>query len=132
MPRRAHNDLCTYVERNEDLITAGYAHQGGADEIRGRRSLLTVTGRKHGALHEFFDQKLSKNTPEPRRAMIKRTIDAQIDRIAPLGGTELDKDFAERVPIAVVAQLLGLRPEETVTIQSDLSGRLGHDPGSRV
>jgi len=107
------HELCTYVERREDLFAAGYAHHGGADEIRGRRSLLTLTGGEHRAMHEFFDRQLSKKALEPKQAMIKRTIDEHIDRIAALGRAELDRDFAERVPIAVVAQLLGIPPEET-------------------
>lgn len=107
------HELCTYVERHEDLFGAGYAHHSGADEIRGRRSLLTLTGREHRAMHDFFDRELSKRALEPKRAMIRRTIDKQVAPIAPLGRAELDKEFAERVPIAVIAQLLGIPPDET-------------------
>lgn len=106
------HEHCTHVERNEDLFAAGYAHHEGADEIRGRRSLLTVTGREHRLLHEFFSAELSSKALEPRRAAIRRTIDAHLDRIAPLGRAELDRDFAERVPIAVVAELLGFSSDE--------------------
>ena len=102
------HELCTLVERNEDLFAAAYAHHDGSDEIRGRRSLLTLTGREHRRLHEFFSEALSANAIERTRAAIRRIIHAQLDQLAPLGRAELDTDFAERVPIAVIAEVLGL------------------------
>ena len=103
---------CAQVERNEDVYAAAYVHHDGADEIRGRRSLLTVTGRDHRRLHEFFSSALSSKAIEPKRDTIRRTIEAQLDQLAPLGRAELDRDFAERVPISVVAQILGLPVED--------------------
>lgn len=102
-------DEAAYVERNEDLFAEATASLPGADKLTHPREFRLLHGEPHRILHKFLSQLWAPGAIEPYRApLVRRIIDERIARFRLEGRAELWRDFASIVPIAVVAELIGL------------------------
>src|SRR5690242_12346251 len=102
-------DACATVERREELFAPGMGTLPGADEITGRRSILTLTGPPHHRLHSFLRRALTPEALEPlRRDFLRPLVERHADALRAAGGGELFEELAVPVPVAVVARVLGL------------------------
>jgi hypothetical protein len=102
-------DECAFVERREDLFAPGMGTLTGAAEITGRRSILTLEGEPHAALHRFLARALTPAAVEPLRETVVRPLaEALLDDLGGTGPWELWTGYATPLPIAVVAHILGL------------------------
>jgi len=66
---------------------------------------------KHTRLKALMLKAFTTGRVEGLRGTIQRIVDGLIDRVAEAGRMDLLKDFAEPLPVAVIAELLGV-PEE--------------------
>lgn len=64
--------------------------------------------------------------PFELRQRAERAADAAVDAFAGAGRAELVAQYAEQVPLHVMAGLFGLRPEETAALERDLAGQYGY------
>ena len=102
---------CVVVERREDLFEPGMGSLRGAAEVTGERSILTMRGQPHAALHKLLSLAM---TPAACAAfadrLVRPAVDVLVDRVAPLGRCELHAAVGELVPLGVVRSLLGFEP----------------------
>jgi cytochrome P450 len=102
---------CVVVERREDLFAPGMGSLPGAKEITGARSILTMRGEPHDALHKQLSKWLT-----PARCqyfadtLIRPVATRVVEHVAPRGHCELHHDVAELIPLGVVGELLGMPP----------------------
>jgi cytochrome P450 len=101
---------CAQVERNETLFRHPYAGFDGAAKVKGTRSVLLLSGREHRSMHKFLTSYMS--TPEAlrafRSAFIGPLADRLIDAFPAAGQVEFAGQFADRLPINVIAAMLGM------------------------
>jgi len=101
-------DSCAHVERREDLFAAPWASRG-FEAIFGRRGLFLLRGEAHRKLYaeivRFFSPRMVQAY---RRDVIAPLVNSRIDRFARVGTAELALDFAEQIPVRVIAALLGV------------------------
>ncbi|SEG42693.1 Cytochrome P450 [Actinacidiphila yanglinensis] len=64
--------------------------------------------------------------PFELRQRAERAADAAVDTFAGAGRAELVAQYAEQVPLHVMAGLFGLRPDETAALERDLAGQYGY------
>ncbi|MGK4579255.1 cytochrome P450 family protein [Kitasatospora sp. HPMI-4] len=75
-------------------------------------NLLNMDPPDHTRIRRLVSQAFTPRRVERLRAPIQRTADDLLDRIAPLGRADLVADYAGPFPIAVICDLLGVRPED--------------------
>ena len=79
------------------------------DLLGGNRVVNYLVGEEHKALHQWFLRAFSPRRMEDwRRNVIQPIMNQAIDRFASRGKAELVAEFAQRVPIRVVAAVMGL------------------------
>ncbi|WP_328466766.1 cytochrome P450 [Streptomyces sp. NBC_00448] len=64
--------------------------------------------------------------PFELRQRAERAADAAVDAFAGAGRAELVAQYAEQVPLHVMAGLFGLQPAETAALERDLAGQYGY------
>ena len=79
------HDECVVVERREDLFGPGMGTLEGAAEITGLRSVLTLEGEPHHALHRFLARAMTGQKIEPLRGEIRGMAEALLDELEPEG-----------------------------------------------
>jgi cytochrome P450 len=101
---------CAEVERNEKLFRHPYSGFDGAAKVKGTRSVLLLSGQEHRSVHKFLTTYLS--TPAALRDFRSRFIgplaDRLIDSFADEGRVEFADQFADQLPINVIAAMLGM------------------------
>ena len=103
---------CVVVERREDWFAPGMGSLPGATDITGARSILTMRGKPHDALHKQLSKWLTPGTlpaSSPTR-VIRPVATRVVEHVAPRGHCELHHDVAELIPLGVVGELLGMPP----------------------
>ena len=104
-----HYEDCAFVERREDLFAMGVASFPGADDIRGRRGILSLRGEPQKQLHKQLARYFSPERVERYRVdFIRPLVACQIDTFAGRGTVEIGDELADYVPIGAVAAALGL------------------------
>ncbi|MBA2447271.1 MAG: cytochrome P450 [Chloroflexi bacterium] len=104
---------CAFVERREDLFAAATGTLTGWQEIGGRRGILTIDGEAHKALHRHMTRYLSSDKVEEYRGrLIRPLVEGRIDAFAPRGRVEIGAEFADHVPVSVVAAVLGIATDD--------------------
>src|SRR4051794_196251 len=91
----------------------------GAAEITGERSILTMRGEPHAALHRMLSRAL---TPAACAAfadeLIRPVVGELVGRVAPHGRCELHGQVSELVPLGVVGRLLGFPPADEAALRT--------------
>ncbi|MGH2359263.1 MAG: cytochrome P450, partial [bacterium] len=67
---------------------------------------------KHTRLKSLMLKAFTSSRVEGLRRKIQEIVDGLIDRVKDRGGMDLLKDFAEPIPVAVIAELLGVPEDE--------------------
>ncbi|BBA98798.1 putative cytochrome P450 [Actinacidiphila reveromycinica] len=78
--------------------------------------------RRAGAVADV----LGEVDPYELRQRAERAADAAVDAFAGAGRAELVAQYAEQVPLHVMAGLFGLHPDETAALERDLAGQYGY------
>lgn len=73
-----------------------------------RHWMLEQDAPSHTRLRGLVIQAFSARRVEEMRPRIQRTVDRLLDRIAPRGRGDLIKDFAFRLPVIVICEMLGI------------------------
>lgn len=76
------------------------------------RSLINRDPPEHTAIRRLVARAFTKPAVESYGPAIQATIDALLDDVAGWGEMDLVRDFAVRVPTAVISDLMGLTPED--------------------
>ncbi|MDQ3691999.1 MAG: cytochrome P450, partial [Chloroflexota bacterium] len=106
-------DEAAYVERNEDIFAETTAALPGADRLTHPREFRLLNGEPHRILHKFLSKLWAPSAFEQYRTpVVRQIIDERIARLRHCGEAELWSDFASIVPIAVVAELIGLPSDD--------------------
>jgi cytochrome P450 len=106
-------EACKYIERNEEVLFRHAYLDIGADtfvEVEGGpRNLLFLAGENHAGVHRLLMRMMSPATVhEWRETLIKPLTHGLIDRFAQRGTAELVHEFAELLPVRVIAAMLDL------------------------
>jgi len=85
------------------------------------RGLINRDPPEHTAIRRLIARAFTKSAVDAYRPRIQATIDALLDELVPLGRMDLVQDFAARVPLAVICELMGLAPADREGIPQLLS-----------
>jgi cytochrome P450 len=110
------HDGCTFVERNERLFAEPTGTLPGAGEIVGRRDIRSLVGEEHEAIHRPLSHSWRPGAVAPYGPGLIRPLVAA--RLAEVAGAQLELygELARLLPIAVVAEVLGLPPADRATL----------------
>jgi cytochrome P450 len=104
-----------------DEVIAGILDQPGSPLYSLARIissvLLTQDGEDHRRLRGLVGQAFTPRRVEALRPRIGSIIDDLLAKITPRGEMDLLTDFAAPLPIIVIAELLGLPPEDRVQLR---------------
>ena len=90
------------------------------------RTMLVLDPPDHTRLRSLVTKAFTARRVEAMRPQITAVVDALLDRVQPQGGMDVIKDFAHRLPIIVICDMLGI-PEadrEQFFTSSRVNGRL--------
>ena len=90
------------------------------------RTMLVLDPPDHTRLRSLVTKAFTARRVEAMRPQIAAVVDALLDRVEPQGGMDVIKDFAHRLPIIVICDMLGI-PEadrEQFFQSSKVNGRL--------
>ncbi len=112
-------DDCAFVERHEELFAEMTASLPGADRLTHPREFRLLTGEPHRVLHKELSELWKPAAIEGiREPLVQRIILRTIDAFRDNGHAELWQDFAAIVPIAVVAELIGLPSDDATQLRA--------------
>lgn len=102
---------CKELERDEARFRQPYGDMQSDTFVRlegGRRAIQLLHGADHTSLHRWWLRAFGPRAAEEWRATVVRPIaTVELDRIAPGGRGDLAQ-LADRIPVRVIARLLGL------------------------
>lgn len=108
---------CTFVERREDLFAEPTLGLPGAEQIVGRRDIRSLVGDDHDAIHRPLSHSWRPEPVRPYgRGLVRPLVAERLAGLAAREDLELYADFARLLPIAVVAEVLGLPPADLQTL----------------
>ncbi|MCC6436040.1 MAG: cytochrome P450 [Acidimicrobiales bacterium] len=76
------------------------------------QSLLTIEGDEHTRLRKLVSKAFTPRATDRLRPLMRRTIDALLDPVTPLGRADFVADISAPYPIPIVCALLGAPPED--------------------
>jgi cytochrome P450 len=90
------------------------------------RTMLVLDPPDHTRLRSLVTKAFTARRVEAMRPQIAAVVDALLDRVQPQGGMDVIKDFAHRLPIIVICDMLGIPEEdrEQFFTSSKVNGRL--------
>ncbi len=110
---------CAFVERREDLFAEMTSSLPGADRLTHPREFRLLTGEPHRILHKQLSELWKPAAIEGIRGpLVQRIIMRTIEAFRGAGSAELWRDFAAIVPIAVVAELIGLPSDDEAQLRT--------------
>jgi cytochrome P450 len=89
-------------------------------------SVRFTEGEEHRRRAGAVADVLAGVDPYELRQRAERAADTAIDAFAGAGRAELVAQYAEQVPLHVMAGLFGLRADETAALERDLAGQYGY------
>lgn len=105
-------------------------------------NLLMIDPPRHTRLRGLVNKAFTPRRVERLRPRVEVLVEELLDRVARRGEMELIRDLAAPLPVIVIAELLGVPPEdreqlvrwsdELVELLDPLSGRDGLDPPKRA
>jgi len=109
-------------------ITRQYGPQGMLEPARASlgRTMLVLDPPDHTRLRGLVTKAFTARRVEDMRPRIRLIVDALIDRVEAQGGMDIIKDFAHRLPIIVICDMLGIPEGDRAQFfeQSRVNGRL--------
>lgn len=103
---------CEQIFRADKVLFSHPDADSGSDYSaisNGRRHPKTLDGAEHSRLHQWLAQRFSpRRTSALREGLIRRIIDDVIDGFAYKGRADLTADFADQIPIRVIASVIDL------------------------
>jgi cytochrome P450 len=105
---------------SKDLYRAGdtYLQVFGEKARQINTNMLNSDAPEHTRLRRLVTQVFTPRRIEAMRPRVEEIVEELLDRIAPLGKTDFVDDFALRLPLAVVGDLLGIPREDHEEILS--------------
>ena len=85
-----------------------------------RNTLLFLPPDKHDRVRRLISRAFTPRSVELRQDRIQAVLDGLIDRVAPLGCMDFVHDFAFRLPMVVICEMLGVPDEEDKARRQDL------------
>lgn len=82
------------------------------DDDRINRNLLALDGEDHRRLRRLVAKAFTPRMVEQLRPRIQEIADELLDRVEKRGDMDLVEDYAFPLPITVIAELLGIPPED--------------------
>jgi cytochrome P450 len=105
-------DLCKQVLRGDTTFCRHINldnREVVAKVIGAPRHLNFLMGEDHRRIHQWWLRLFSPTQVEPyRESVVKPIVAATVDRFADLGQVDLIADFAGRIPVRVVAGVMGM------------------------
>lgn len=93
-------------------------------------NMLTVDPPDHTRLRKLVSGAFTPRSAVRLRPRIQEICDGLLDRIAPLGETDLVESFTRRLPMTVISELLGVPESRRDDFQSWSNQGLGNVPGA--
>jgi cytochrome P450 len=87
------------------------------------RHLLNMDPPEHGKYRNLLSLRFTPKTLEPKREAIGRIVDEALARLADRREADFVEDFAATIPLAVIAEMIGL-PREDWRLMFDLSNAI--------
>ncbi len=108
-----HTDI-TRVLRESVFSADRFRGENRGRQIPGDmpRSLLALDPPDHTRLRTLVSKAFTPRVVEGLRRRIQDLVDGLLDRLAPQGGMELIADFAYPLPVTVIAEMLGVPPQD--------------------
>lgn len=90
------------------------------------RTMLVLDPPDHTRLRSLVTKAFTARRVEEMRPRIRAIVDALIDRVEPQGRMDVIADFAHRLPIIVICDMLGIPEEdrEQFFVRSRVNGRM--------
>lgn len=103
-------EACAFVGRREDLFSLPWTTLPAGTEVWGERGLFMLSGPVQRAMHKQLLAYFQAHavTTEYRSSFIRPLADRLIDGFIGTGKAELGSQFADGLPIRVIAALLGM------------------------
>jgi cytochrome P450 family 142 subfamily A polypeptide 1 len=103
-----HADV-TYVSKRTDLFCSGRGVMVDTDDAI---SIVTMDDPRHAELRRLISRGFTPRMVSLLETRIEEIVTACIDAIAPLGACDLTQAIAVPVPLLVIAEMIGIRPED--------------------
>jgi cytochrome P450 len=87
------------------------------------RHLLNMDPPEHGKYRNLLSLRFTPRTLEPKREAVGRIVDEALARLADRHEADFVEDFAATIPLAVIAEMIGL-PREDWRLMFDLSNAI--------
>jgi cholest-4-en-3-one 26-monooxygenase len=87
------------------------------------RHLLNMDPPEHGKYRNLLSLRFTPKTLEPKRAAVGQIVDDALARLATRREADFVEDFAATIPLAVIADMIGL-PREDWKLMFDLSNAI--------
>lgn len=73
-----------------------------------RRWMFNRPPEEHAGLRSLITKRFTRQAVEAQRGMVEAEVEALLDELEPLGEMDLKYDFAYRLPLNVIARLMGI------------------------
>src|SRR4051812_6557105 len=105
---------------SKDLYRAGdtYLQVFGEKARQINTNMLNSDPPEHSRLRRLVTQAFTPRRIEAMRPRVEEIVEGLLDRLAPRGRTDFVDEFALRLPLTVVGDLLGIPPEDHEQILS--------------
>ncbi len=114
-----HEDVSTLLHDrrfSSEYNADGSSRALGGAEVEGglldRRTMLTSDPPDHTRLRGLVSKAFTPRMVESLRPRIQQIVDALLDEVAPRGRMDLMADFAYPLPVTVIAEMLGISPDD--------------------